>query len=144
VLLMPHFYNITLMLNRAAETRRLHTQTHGQAVREVIESLAAKHAIVYAWVVMPDHIHLLFSRERPLSSVDAFAGRIKRWINKALTMRALHKMNWRDGCVTYPVELATLRHAKDHILANPLRAGLAEELEEYPLAGAPAPLPPGA
>ncbi len=138
---MPHFYNITLMLNRASETRRLHTNTHGQAVREVMQTLSRKHAKVYAWVVMPDHIHLLFSRERPLASVEGFAGRIKRWINKALVMRGLHKMNWRDGAVTYPVDASTLAHARDHILANPVRAGLSKTPQEYALAQAPEPLP---
>lgn len=138
---MAHFYNITLMLNRAEEKRRLHTNTHGQVVREVMESLAVKHASVYAWVVMPDHIHLLFSRERPLADVNQFAGRIKRWINKALTVRGLLKMKWRDGCVSYPVEQATLAKAKAHILANPVRAGLAKAPEEYGLAEAPASLP---
>ena len=141
---MAHYYNITLMLDRAAETRRLHTNTHGQAVREVIESLAAHHADVYAWVVMPDHIHLLFSRERPLASVPAFAGRIKRWINKALAMRGLHKMSWRDGCVEYAVDVSTLRHAKEHILANPVRASLAKAPGDYALSGDPTPLPAGA
>jgi REP element-mobilizing transposase RayT len=138
---MAHFYNITLMLNRAAENRRLHTNTHGQAVRGVIETLAEKHAKIYAWVVMPDHIHLLFSREKPLADVNTFAGRIKRWINKALTMRGLHKMKWREGCVSYPVDMSTLEAAKRHILANPVRADLAENPEDYALAGAPAPLP---
>lgn len=138
---MAHFYNITLMLNRAEEKRRLHTNTHGQVVREVVESLAARHAKIYAWVVMPDHIHLLFSREKPLADVNRFAGRIKRWINKAMATRGLHKMKWRDGCVSYPVDESTLAHAKSHILANPVRGGLATKPEDYSLAGASEPLP---
>lgn len=136
-----HYYNITLMLNRATEQRRLHTNTHGQAVREVIEHIAGRHAKVYAWVVMPDHIHLLFSRAKPLANVEKFAGRIKRMINKALTMRGLHKMNWRDGCVSYDVDASTLAHAKRHILANPVRGGLSQTPEGYELGGAPEPLP---
>lgn len=136
-----HLYNITLMLNRASEQRRLHTATHGQAVREVIEHIARRHAKVYAWIVMPDHIHLLFSRAKPLANVEKFAGRIKRLINKALAMRGLHKLKWREGCVSYPVDTSTLAQAKQHILANPVRGGLAETPDDYALGGAPEPLP---
>ncbi len=141
---MLHLYNITLMLNRALETRRLHSNTHGQVVREVMDHVARKHASVFAWVVMPDHIHLLFGRALALADVDVFAGRIKRLINKALSMRQMHKMKWRDGCVSYPVDLSNIAHAKTHILANPVRAGLAAKPEDYALAGTPEPLPEGA
>jgi REP element-mobilizing transposase RayT len=137
---MGHYYNITLMLNRGAESRRLHTNTHGQAVREVLEDIS-RQVTVYAWVVMPDHIHLLFSREKPLANVDSFAGRVKRRINRNLETRGLPVMKWRDGCVSYDVNPDNLRKARDYILKNPVRGSLAEKPEDYALAATPAPLP---
>jgi REP element-mobilizing transposase RayT len=137
---MPSYYNITIMLNRRSETRRLHTNSHGQAVREVLDAIS-KQVTMYAWVVMPDHIHLLFSREKPLKDVDSFAGRVKRWINKTLAMRGMAKMRWLDGCTSYPVGPENLAEARDHILKNPVRGGLVQQPEDYSLAGQPAPLP---
>jgi hypothetical protein len=137
---MPYFYNITIMLNRRSENRRLHTNSHGQAAREVLEAIS-RQVTMYAWVVMPDHIHLLFSRERPVKDVEKFAGRVKRWINKTLAMRGMAKMRWLDGCVSYPVGPDNLAEARDHILNNPVRGGLAEKPDDYGLAAAPTPLP---
>lgn len=140
----PHLYNITLMVNRAAETRRLTSNSHAGAIREVIEAIARKHADLYAWVLMPDHIHLLFGRDHALDDVDTFAGRVKRRINKAFEARGMHKVRWRDGCVKHPVSLETLRAMRDYILANPVRGRLVDKAADWPHGGTPAELPPGA
>ena len=137
----PFLYNITLMLNRESETRRLTSSAHGAAVTEVMHDIADKHADVYVWMVMPDHIHILFGRDEPLEDVDQFAGRIKRRINKAFERRHLHKLHWLDGCTKYDVTPETLRRARAYILANPVRAQFAKSPQEWDLAGTPAPLP---
>jgi REP element-mobilizing transposase RayT len=138
-----HLYNITLMLNRGAETRRLTTNSHGQAVGEVLQHISTKHVTMYAWMVMPDHIHLLFGREEPMD-VDDFAGLVKRRINKTFERRGMQKMRWLDGCVKYDVTLETLRDARDHILSNPVRGQLVAKAEDWPHMAAPTELPSGA
>lgn len=140
----PFLYNVTIMLNRGSETRRLTSNSHGQAVAEVLQHLAEKQVDVYAWMVMPDHIHLLFGRDEPLEDVDTFAGRVKRRIDKAFERRNLHKLRWLDGCKSYPVTLETLAHARDYILANPVRGLQVERPEDWPYSGTPSPLPAGA
>ncbi|MCB9934772.1 MAG: transposase [Planctomycetes bacterium] len=140
----PYLYNVTIMLNRGSETRRLTSNSHGQAVVEVITHLAEKQVDVYAWMAMPDHIHLLFGRDEPLDDVDTFAGRVKRRIDKAFERRDLHKLRWLDGCTSYPVTLETLARARDHIIANPVRGQLVSKTENWPYCGTPAPLPAGA
>lgn len=137
------YYNITLMLNRATETRRLHTSTHALAVRQVIEQFRHRHADIYAWVIMPDHIHMLFGREKPINDLDKFVGRIKRWINKAMEARGLHTLNWRDHYQRYDVDVSTLEHAREHILRNPERGALVKDYRTYEWHGSPDALPQG-
>ena len=139
-----HFYNITIMLNRGAETRRLTSNSHASAAAEVLEYLNGKHADVYAYMIMPDHIHLLFGRHEALDDVDSFAGRVKRLINKTFERRHMHKLRWLDGCTKYDVTLETLAGARDYILANPVRGLLVEKPEDWQYAGTPSPLPAGA
>jgi REP element-mobilizing transposase RayT len=139
--LLMHFYNITIMLNRGAETRRLTSNSHAQAAVEVIKSLNGKHADIYAYTIMPDHIHLLFGRVEPLDDVDSFAGRVKRRINKAFERKGMHKLRWLDGCTKYTVTLDTLKDARDYILANPVRGLLVKDAKDWPWSGTPSPLP---
>ena len=139
-----HLYNITIMLNRGAETRRLTSNTHAAAATEAIEGLDGKHADVYAYMIMPDHVHVLFGRTDKLGDVDAFAGRVKRYINKSFERRGLPKLRWLDGCARYEVTLETLRRDRNYILANPVRGQLVTKAEDWPHAGTPTPLPAGA
>ena len=118
------------------------------AAFQIIEALKRSAALGYcqslAWVVMPDHIHLLFGRRNKLDDVDKFAGRIKRLINKAFSRRNLAKLHWRDGCVSYDVKLGGLKRAHDYILANPVRGQLVKSPEDWQWSGSPHPLPEGA
>ncbi|HRJ77203.1 MAG: transposase [Planctomycetaceae bacterium] len=136
-----HYYNVTLMLNREHERRRLNSGRQAPAVREVLEHFSRRAARVYAWVVMPDHIHLLFSRTRPLKDIARFAGRIKRQVNQRLRSHGDSDLSWRDGCIVYEVSEQTLAAARDYILANPVRGKLASSPAEYELAASPSSLP---
>ncbi|MDP2694214.1 MAG: transposase [Gallionella sp.] len=102
-----------------AEMRALHDD-------EVVFSLA--------WVVMPDHVHWLFQlgEQKDLSAV------VKRF--KACSARRVNGYLNRQGALW---QKAFYDHAirKDedtqgvarYIVANPLRAGLAEKIGDYPL-----------
>ncbi len=86
-----------------------------------------------AWVVMPDHLHWLFQLrgEMNLGQVVAtLKGRSSRTINRRLGRRgslwqeAFHDRAIRKG--------ENLREAARYVIANPLRAGLAESIGDYP------------
>ncbi|MBZ0136533.1 MAG: transposase [Planctomycetes bacterium] len=139
-----HLYNITVMLNRGAETRRLTSNSHGQTIAEVLRQLDGKHADIFAYMIMPDHIHLLFGRDEALDDVDTFAGRVKRRINKSFERKGLHKLDWLDGCASYPVSLDNLRRSRDYILANPVRGQLVKQAADWDFKGTPSGLPVGA
>jgi len=87
-----------------------------------------------AWVVMPDHVHWLFQLGEDFTLSQ---------VMKQLKARSALKINaslgregpvWQRGFYDHAI-----RHDKDlrtvsrYIVANPLRAGLVQQLGDYPL-----------
>jgi REP element-mobilizing transposase RayT len=81
----------------------------------------------YLFLLMPDHLHALFSfppSGKPLRSVIS---RWKEWTAKQL---AIH---WQDDFFEHRLRREESRREKaDYILANPLRAGLVSQPENWP------------
>ncbi|GAB3048523.1 REP-associated tyrosine transposase [Stenotrophomonas tumulicola] len=88
----------------------------------------------FAWVVMPDHVHwLLQLRKGSLAScMLCFKSRSSRLLGQAsgLTGR-LWQPSYFDQAVRSE---ASLREHALYIAANPVRAGLANALGDYPFA----------
>jgi putative transposase len=86
----------------------------------------------HAWVVMPDHVHWLFSLERrDLSAcVARFKSRSARAIHQA---RGSRGRVWQSGYFDHRVRNEDdFRTQARYILDNPLRAGLVKKLADYP------------
>ena len=86
----------------------------------------------HAWVVMPDHVHWLFSLER--HDVSACVARFK-----SRSARAIHQARgsrgrvWQSGYFDHRVRNEDdFRSQARYILDNPLRAGLVKKLADYP------------
>jgi len=87
-----------------------------------------------AWVVMPDHVHWLFQlgQTETLSSVV-----------KGLKARSAHRVNrhlkrqgalWQKAFYDHALRKEEdVRGIARYIVANPLRAGLVENIGDYPL-----------
>ena len=90
---------------------------------------------VLAYVLMPDHAHVLAEAESECSDFPAFVKRFKQTTGYAyrqhtgqpLWQHGYHERVLRDDEVTETVVR--------YILENPVRAGLSGELGEYPFAG---------
>lgn len=136
-----HLYNAALQLDRSREKRRLTSISHAGVVREVLADFAAREATVYVWLMMPDHLHILFSTTRPHRDLDVFLGRIKRRVNQGLERRGLPRLHWRDGVVNHPVEWPGVESARDYILQNPVRGLYVESPADWPHKDTPAALP---
>jgi putative transposase len=106
-----------------------------------IKTLREHHAIcrleVYAFVVMPDHIHLLFTPgfqitlERSMNLVKgAFSYRIKKELGYAFEV-------WSEGyCDTRIRSAAHCAAILKYIEMNPVRRGLVNRPKEYPFSSA--------
>jgi REP element-mobilizing transposase RayT len=138
---MPQLFNVALQLDRAREKRRLTSITHSAVVHEALAEFASRHAREFAWLAMPDHLHVLFSPFRQVKDADSLAGRIKQRINRGLSRRGRPKLHWREGIVLHAVDWQGAAAARDYILLNPVRGLLVERAEQWPHRGTPAPLP---
>ncbi|MFT6917144.1 MAG: putative transposase [Motiliproteus sp.] len=87
-----------------------------------------------AWVLMPDHIHILATLGNDCSlseCIQQLKGCSTRIINGQ--QGAQHRSLWQQGFYD-----RALRHEEDrlaiahYIVANPLRAGLVKRLADYP------------
>jgi len=92
---------------------------------------------LHAWVVMPNHAHWLIS---PRVDVPVLMRRLKggsaREANQMLGQTG--KPFWQDESYDHLVRNTDEFHRlENYILENPVRAGLARSVEEYPWCGAP-------
>jgi putative DNA methylase len=106
------------------------------AIAEVVADSIGKGAAcdyqLHAWVVMPNHVHLLIT---PQVDVPALLQRLKgtsaRHGNKLLGQTG--RPFWQDESYDRLVRSANeFRRIESYILNNPMRAGLARSPEEYP------------
>jgi REP element-mobilizing transposase RayT len=87
----------------------------------------------WCWIAMPDHMHWLFEL-RPNAVLSRIVGKMK-----ALTTRkirndcAIRGPIWQRGFHDRAIRKdENLRSAARYVLANPLKAGLAESVNDYP------------
>ena len=88
-----------------------------------------------AFVVMPDHLHWMFSLEgnRALSSViGAVKRHSARQINKIFSMpgNTVWQRGFHDHALRRDEDIV---RAARYVIANPLRAGLVSKIGDYPL-----------
>lgn len=93
--------------------------------------MALQHYWLLAFVVMPDHIHLVMKPR--LKAIDSCVGSLKgasaREVNR---MEGLIGSIWQPGYIARPIESsAVLSREIEYLENNPVRAGLAYSPTEY-------------
>ncbi|MCK7595217.1 REP-associated tyrosine transposase [Pseudomarimonas salicorniae] len=103
------------------------------ASRALHSTATLRGAHCLAWVAMPDHVHLLLRLGEGVSlskAVMHLKTNVARQVNRetarsgSLWQRGFHDRALRED--------EDVRDAARYIVANPLRAGLAESVGEYP------------
>jgi len=97
------------------------------AVRCFHDKDVALHAKALAFVVMPDHVHWLLQLEENGSLSEAvrlFKAKVSLTLRQRVWQRGFHDHALRDD--------EDLRDIARYVIANPLRAGLAKSIGEYP------------
>jgi REP element-mobilizing transposase RayT len=98
-------------------------------LREMLDSA------VYAYCLMPDHVHLLLGANSN-SSISDVVGRWKSLCYRARRQRGYPQPFWQRGFFD-----RALRREEDvsqaalYILLNPVRKGLVSDFHQYPLCG---------
>lgn len=105
----------------------------------VENSLLFRHAVQYelrAWVVMPNHLHLLFLiQDVPMARlIDAWKGFTAKEANKLLGRKGKF---WQDGYWdTYMRDSEHEKRALHYIENNPTKAHLVKSPKEWPFGSA--------
>jgi len=85
-----------------------------------------------AWVVMPDHMHWLFQFNESVSLsklINLFKGRTARVLNKELNRKGKF---WQAAYYDHVLgKDEDIKKVARYIVANPLRAGLVNRIEDY-------------
>ncbi len=95
-----------------------------------VERVGISHSL--AWVVMPDHVHWLMELQKGTLAecMSLLKSRSSRLLNQQLGRRGAL---WQHGYHDHAVRSDESLHEKAmYILTNPVRAGLACEVGEYP------------
>lgn len=97
------------------------------AVRCLHDKEIARQARTCAFVVMPDHVHWLLQIEES----GKLSGAVRLY--KAKVTIALRQRVWQRGFHDHALRSdEDMRNVARYIVANPLRAGLAGSVGEYP------------
>lgn len=111
---------------------------HAAPAAVVMEALhfvqASGRSCALAWVVMPDHVHWMLQLRRGslAACVQMFKSRSSRLLNQRENRPG---PLWQPGYFDHAVRSdESLRSQAYYIAANPVRAGLAGALGEYPYA----------
>lgn len=87
---------------------------------------------VWAYCLMPNHVHLIVVPEKP-NSLAAGIGEVHRRYTRMVNFRENWRgYLWQGRFSSCPMDEPHLLLAARYILLNPLRAGLVERLEDWP------------
>lgn len=107
-------------------------------VKDTLSFYDAKRYRLYAWVIMPNHVHLIVETISPhtLSSV------IKDW--KSFSAKVINRQLNREGQVwpegywdRYIRNATHYKNTYEYIINNPVKAGLVQHPEDWPWLGVP-------
>ena len=90
---------------------------------------------IYAYCVMPDHVHLLLGPSS-VCDVVTFVGQFKSLVQRAAWQRGVRGCLWQKSFWDHFVRYDEgLREAVAYVLANPVRRQLVGQEQDYPFAG---------
>jgi putative transposase len=83
----------------------------------------------HAWVVMPDHVHWMM--ELKADSLAICMNILKSRSSRLMRLGRVWQPGYHDHALR---EEESLEHVARYIVGNPIRAGLAEQANQYPYA----------
>ena len=98
----------------------------------LVETCRERTSTLYAWCVMPDHVHLLVGDENIISFVRAFKGRV---VPKARAIAPGKKL-WQRSFYDHILRNSeSVMDVAGYIFENPVRSGLVALPPLYPFVG---------
>jgi len=101
-------------------------------INELRHSDAGGYSKTLAFVVMPDHLHWLFEL-LGTGNLSGVVNRIKGRSSRAIGLMGMQGHVWQGGFFDHALRRdEDVRAVSRYIVANPLRAGLVEQIGDYP------------
>jgi len=123
-------------LDRGLGECHLRSPAIAKLVRDALQLFDGERYALHAWVIMPNHVHVLFTQHEPLGKI------ISSW--KRFTATEANKLLRRTGTAfwqedyfdVYMRDEGQFRRAKRYIENNPVNARLVRSAEEWPWSSA--------
>jgi putative transposase len=118
----------------AASKRIFQVERNAEILIEVLRSLVAERRVkLHDFVIMPDHVHVLLTVSEEMTiekAMQLIKGRFSFRLGKELGLKG---EVWQRGFSEVQVmgEESFEKH-REYIAQNPVKAGLAGEVDEYP------------
>ena len=130
----PHRYSLTVCTHARAVVFTDHAIVD-PILLQIREAAAAFAFVILAYCFMPDHVHVVVEGKTDEADLKRF---VKAWKQKTgfeFAKRSRHRL-WQVGFFDHVLrsDESTERQVK-YVLGNPVRAGLARTIGEYPFAG---------
>ena len=104
-----------------------------QACEDDIRGLAQdRHSDLFAWCVMPDHVHVLLRDRDPVAYMRRLKGSLTKSARVSQAGPGLWQRSFFDRALRGE---ESIQEVARYIWANPVRAGLVDNPSEYPWSG---------
>jgi putative transposase len=87
---------------------------------------------VWAYCLMPNHVHLIATPARPQALAEAVAATHVRYTRQINLREGWTGYLWQGRFASFPMDEDYLRHCARYVGLNPVRAGLVERAVDWP------------
>ena len=125
-------FSVTIAASQRYPWFGLYAELADAAVRLLCDLAAERETALYAWCVMPDHVHLLLQDGDIVEFVRLFKGRMTPRGRVLEYERVLWQRSFYDHALRKEESLTTVAI---YIWQNPVRAGIADHAASYAWSG---------
>jgi putative transposase len=125
-------FSITIATFERYPWFRTYASLAAEAVQCITDLEAERESLLFAWCVMPDHVHLLLHDRDVIHFVRLLKGKLIPGARQLENGRSLWQRSFYDHALRKEEALADVAR---YIWENPVRAGIVERALEYPWSG---------
>ncbi|MBE9547507.1 MAG: transposase [Proteobacteria bacterium] len=128
----PNVFSLTITTNNRYPWFRLHPELADSGVQLLRHIGASRGTMLYAWCIMPDHIHLLLRDNDIVDFVRLFKGKMTPTAFAREPGRRLWQRSFYDHALRKEESLSEIAL---YIWGNPVRAGIIDGFSNYAWSG---------
>jgi putative transposase len=127
-----HAFSITIATDGRYPWFRLHRRLSAKLVELLLDCAKTRKTVLYAWCIVPDHIHMLLEDKDVVGFVRLLKGRLMPEARRLEPGRVLWQRSFYDHALR---EVESLPDIARYIWQNPVRAGIIDSACSYPWSG---------